>query len=342
MAVHDSGRRPRTTRLAWLGVLVFAVGCRRPNAPASWQDPSPHTTRMVRVDSATTLEVLDWGGHGPEIVLLAGLGNSAHVFDRFAPLLADSFHVIGITRRGFGASSQPPASQTALLVADLAAVLDTLGVQRAILIGHSIAGEELTAFGARYPDRTAALVYLDAAYDRSGFARVLQGTPIPPPPPMTAADSASPAAVAAYVDRTYGLTLPESEVRAITRFDSVGHYRGDVTPDSVAGVMMAHLQPPDYAHLRSPALAIFAASDSIQLLVPYYTALDSTGRTTVKRFAAIIAPFRIASVDGFRRSVPSGEVLEIHDANHYVFISNESETLHAIRAFLARRVREPR
>jgi non-heme chloroperoxidase len=329
-------------RLAGAGMLLCAIGCAPKGSPGSWHDPSPHTSRMVRVDSSTSLEVLDWGGHGQPIVLLAGLGNSAHVFDHFAPLLTDSFHVLGMTRRGFGASSQPPVAETGRLVEDIAAVLDTLGVRRVILIGHSIAGEELSAFGAQHPDRTSALVYLDAAYDRSGFVHVLQGTPIPPPPPMTSADSASPAAVAAYVDRTYGLTLPESEVRAITRFDSTGHYEGDVTPDSAAGVMMTHLQAPDYAHLRSPALAIFAASDSIQLLVPYYAALDSTGRQAVERFATIIAPFRIASVEGFRQAVLAGEVLEIHNANHYVFISNQAETVGAIRAFLARRVRAPR
>ena len=182
-------------RLGRLGVVLCVICCRLSSTSAQWHDPSPHTTRAVRVDSLTTLEVLDWGGHGPVIALLAGLGNSAHVFDVFAPHFTDSFHVIGITRRGFGSSSQPPATETQQLVADLAAVLDTLGVQRAILIGHSIAGEELSAFGAKYPDRTAALVYLDAAYDRSGIVKLLQGTPLPSPPKMTAADSATPASV---------------------------------------------------------------------------------------------------------------------------------------------------
>lgn len=329
-------------RTVLLGALLCTIGCRQASGPPQWHDPSPHTVRAVRVDSATTLEVLDWGGHGPVIALLAGLGNSAHVFDVFAPQLTDSFHVIGITRRGFGASSQPPATETQQLVADLTAVFDTLGMRRVILIGHSISGEEMSAFGAEYPDRTAALVYLDAAYDRSGFAQMLQKTPIPPAPLMAAADSATPASVTAYVDRTYGLRLPESEVRATTRFDSTGRFHGEVTPDSLAGSILPHLQRPAYARLRSPALAIFAASDSVQLLVPYYAALDSTDRLAVTRFAAVVAPFRTASVEQFKREVHDGEVLEIHNANHYVFISNESETLHAIRDFLARRVHETR
>jgi non-heme chloroperoxidase len=63
--------------------------------------------RFVAVDEGVKLEVLDWGGSGRPIVLLAGLGNTAHVFDRFADQLSGSYHIYGITRRGFGASSQP-------------------------------------------------------------------------------------------------------------------------------------------------------------------------------------------------------------------------------------------
>jgi len=44
------------------------------------------------------------GGSGNPVVLLAGGGNTAHVFDEFAPKLASDHHVYGITRRGFGTS----------------------------------------------------------------------------------------------------------------------------------------------------------------------------------------------------------------------------------------------
>src|SRR5919108_1498867 len=69
---------------------------------APWRDPSPHTVRFVAVDDGVRLEVLDWGGSGRPIVLLAGGGNTAHVFDDFAPTLSDRGHVYGITRRGYG------------------------------------------------------------------------------------------------------------------------------------------------------------------------------------------------------------------------------------------------
>jgi non-heme chloroperoxidase len=54
---------------------------------AEWHDPSPHRTTLVTVEDGVQLEVLDWGGSGRAIVLLAGLEDTAHVFDDFAPML---------------------------------------------------------------------------------------------------------------------------------------------------------------------------------------------------------------------------------------------------------------
>jgi len=92
---------------AWLGgrtmpLAMLVLSC--PQRPRSWQDGSPHTVRFVTVDGNVRLETLDWGGSGSPVVLLAGGGNTAHVFDDFAPKLAADHHVYAITRRGFGAS----------------------------------------------------------------------------------------------------------------------------------------------------------------------------------------------------------------------------------------------
>lgn len=121
---------------------------------------------MIRIGPTVSLEVLDWGGRGVPLVFLAGLGNTPHVLDDFAPQFADSCHVVGITRRGFGASAgSPPPSDLDTLVADIAAVLDTLGLGQVVLVGHSIAGEERTRFSELHAPRCTGPVYLDAAYD---------------------------------------------------------------------------------------------------------------------------------------------------------------------------------
>jgi non-heme chloroperoxidase len=159
-----------------LAVLLFAHNL-APQQPGGWHDPSPHTVQFVTVDTNVKLEVLDWGGVGRPIVLLAGGGNTAHVFDDFAPKLTGSYHVYGITRRGFGASSSPVPHDNNYsadrLGDDVLAVLDALKLDRPILVGHSIAGEELSSIGSRHPERVAGLVYLDAGYAYAYFNKSL-------------------------------------------------------------------------------------------------------------------------------------------------------------------------
>ena len=141
----------------------------RPTKETAWViDPSTHAVQFISVETGVNLEVLDWGGSGRSLVLLAGLGNTAHIFDSFADKLTANYHVYGITRRGFGASSSPtPANgnySADRLGDDVLAVIDALKLNRPVLVGHSIAGEELSSVGTRHPDKVAGLVYLDAGF----------------------------------------------------------------------------------------------------------------------------------------------------------------------------------
>ena len=117
----------------------------RATRQTAWKiDSAPHTERFVSVGKDVQAEVLDWGGSGRPLVLLAGLGNTAHVFDKFAPKLIAKYHVYGITRRGFGSSSAPlPNSEnysSDRLADDVIAVIDSLHLKQTVVVGHSIAG----------------------------------------------------------------------------------------------------------------------------------------------------------------------------------------------------------
>ena len=318
-------------------VSLFA--CRSPAPPAvhqsaGWTDSSPHTVRMVAVAPDVKLEVLDWGGSGPPLVFLSGLQDVAHGYDDFAPQFTDHFHVVAITRRGYGASSQPATGyDIETRVADLQAVLDSLKLDRVALVGHSIAGDELTAFAGRYPDRVSRLVYLDAAYDHSSVATMLASVPAPAVP-MLAADSASPAAVDAYLDRTYGMMVPEAQLRAIGKYGPSGRLVANVTPDSIDAMVLAGCGHPDYAALRTPALAIFAVIDSVPDVFPAAATFDSATGAVAQRFTSALEALGSTERARFRREVPAGQVLELHGANHYVFYSNEPEVAAAMRGFL--------
>src|SRR5947208_16719575 len=103
----------------------------QPTTEAGHRDESPHPVHCVTVDRNVKFEVLDWGGPGRALVLLAGLGDTAHVFDAFAPKLANTYHVYGITRRGFVASSVPDSAYSQDRLGDhVLAVSDSLGLTR--------------------------------------------------------------------------------------------------------------------------------------------------------------------------------------------------------------------
>ena len=55
--------------------LLLAVSPVSAQQAASWHNPSPHKVQFVTVEKDVKLEVLDWGGSGRSIVLLAGSGN---------------------------------------------------------------------------------------------------------------------------------------------------------------------------------------------------------------------------------------------------------------------------
>ncbi len=211
---------PRYRRWAGCMLLVSLASCVHPQKPAGWRDPSPHSTQSVTVDDNVRLEVLDWGGSGRPIVLLAGGGDTAHVFDDFAPKLSGSGHIYGITRRGFGASGFSAKDSGADRFGDdVLAVMDALKLNKPVLVGHSIAGQELSSVGSRHPDRVAGLVYLEAGYPyafdngEGPGMQDFQKLKGPQPPPPDEADLANFVALGKYFERVNGFGFPEPELR---------------------------------------------------------------------------------------------------------------------------------
>jgi pimeloyl-ACP methyl ester carboxylesterase len=127
------------------------------------------------------LEVLDWGGSGEVMVLLTGSGDNAHVFDYFAFQFTNFFHVIGITCRGWLPSSQPTNGyDVETRAADDIKVLDALGIKKAVFVGHSIAGAELSKIAVKDPNYVDKLVYLDASdlSERNTFSDIPEPFPL--------------------------------------------------------------------------------------------------------------------------------------------------------------------
>lgn len=295
-------------------------------------DTSRHKVRFVTVEPGVRLEVLDWGGTGNTLVLLTGLGDNAHVFDQFAYQFNDRFHVIGITRRGFGRSSQPAHGYDLDTRArDDIAVLDKLNIREAVFVGHSVAGTELNKLGAVYPDRVKKLVYLDALDIGSGGWVILPQPP--PPPPDTAADLKSVQRFAAALARSDGYRKPLAAICNMTRRDSSGRVVGAITPPEISSKIYEGLQPAQYDRIQAPALGIFNKITP-QYRLPYYWDLDPAQQEEFNRNIRSLATWIEGAIQRFRSGVTNSRVIELHDTNHYVFIVDEALVVREMRKFL--------
>jgi pimeloyl-ACP methyl ester carboxylesterase len=311
----------------WIGTLAALLGS---VSGHSWQiDPAAHTVQFIAVDNNVKLEVLDWGGSGRPLVLLTGMGSNAHVYDNFAPKLTGTYHVYGITRRGYGKSSAPaPTSANYAadrLGDDVLAVIDALKLNRPVLVGHSLGGEELSSVGSRHPEKVAGLIYLDAGYGYAYYDRSrgdliidlndlqkkleqLQPGKLPPDPKP-------------LIRELLETNLPgiEQDLREMQKSLEVGPSRpaGSVQPTEQA--ILAGMQK--YTDIEVPILAIYALPHGGGELGPAAEARDlvTTG----------------AQAKAFETGLPSARVVRLPHASHYVFQSNEADVLREMNAFIS-------
>jgi pimeloyl-ACP methyl ester carboxylesterase len=267
-------------------VAIVVVGGSTPCLAQT--DSSSHTERFVQANGVA-IHVLDWGGAGPNLVFLTGFGDTAHTFDSIADHFRRRFRVLAMTRRGRAPSSQPATGYDKdTLTADVVAALDALEIQRAHLVGASIAGIEMTEIARQYPGRVLSVVYLDAAIDAADAARVMKLDPLAPPP-------STPGSQSAQIDlwwETYS---------------------------------------PDFAVLKSPALAFFAmqsrhpyvpadASDGIRIKADAYWATEA--KALVERMVA-----------KFRREAKLGEAVLLLDASHHLYQDKREDVVKRMDAF---------
>jgi pimeloyl-ACP methyl ester carboxylesterase len=300
-------------------------------------DSSRHTVQMISVEKSVNLEVLDWGGTGRPLVLLTGLADTAHVFDEFAPKLTVSYHVYGITRRGRGASSAPEPNATNYtadrLGEDVLAVINALHLNKPIIAGHSIAGEELSYIGSHHPEEVAGLIYIDAGYPyalydqangeleldsielRNELRQFIEGYSMEP--------------VDDYDSLIANLQRVEKEVKEQQQ-DT-----GNLPPTPVSARMTPDLFAimegrERFTTIRAPALAIFADGENPGAV----SGDDPQSRAQAVR-QALMRRNKERQVEAFERQVPSARVVRIPHATHYVFRSNEADVLREMNAFIA-------
>lgn len=109
------------------------------------------------------------GDGRPVVVLLHALGEDASTWDAVHPWFADRFQLLAVSLRGHGASSWPGAYPLESMRDDVLGVLDHLGLEQVLLIGHSLGGVVAYLLAQQQPSRLTGLVVEDIAppYPRS-------------------------------------------------------------------------------------------------------------------------------------------------------------------------------
>lgn len=331
----------------WIQGSRLPLNFQKATKSTAWPlDASPHTVQLITVEPGVKLEVLDWGGTGRPLVFLAGLGNTAHVFDKFAPKFTGKCHVYGITRRGFGDSSAPTPNgnnySSDRLGDDVLAVIDALNLQKPVLAGHSIAGEELSSIGSRHPEKVSGLIYLDAGFPYAFYDRVL-GDPqldmldtrnrIEQLLPNNGDPSGQKQAIEGLL-----ASLPQLEKDLQNQLKLLPAISPPTTnpppppspmPPSASQAVALVSGEHKYTEIKAPCLAIFA--------VPHDPNSDAILPTDPAHHAAAVA-FDLERTtnlsNAFAAGVPSAQVVRLPNARHDVFNSNEAEVLRAMNDFL--------
>ncbi|MBI5066854.1 MAG: alpha/beta fold hydrolase [Deltaproteobacteria bacterium] len=159
------------TRIPLPLALLALVACA--SGPAPRPASSPAGERIAWVDgTAGRLRFSDGGAGGPPVVFLHGLGGDLEVWRAQLDHLRARRRAVAYDQRGHG-QSDPAGDGVYTLEAladDLEALRRGLGLERMVLVAHSMSGGVATTYAGRHPQRVAGLLYLDAVGDFSVHA----------------------------------------------------------------------------------------------------------------------------------------------------------------------------
>ncbi|MEU3911655.1 alpha/beta hydrolase [Streptomyces sp. NPDC029721] len=133
------------------------------NAVAAATTAQP--TRATLTVDGRALSYLDFGGTGRPLVALHGHLSEGASFTALAAALGPEWRVIAPDQRGHGDSDRAPEYTRAGYLADLVALLDHLGIDRAVFLGHSLGAVNAYHLAAERPELVEALIDVDTAAD---------------------------------------------------------------------------------------------------------------------------------------------------------------------------------
>ncbi len=306
-------------------------------------DPCPYKSDFVHANGIR-LHYLDWGGEGPALLFIPGLGCSAYIFSQFAPRFVDKFHVLAFDRRGHGDSDYPETGYDVdTLTEDLRQFLDELKIEQVILVGHSLAYLELSRFAVLYPERVLKLVFLDAVYYRkSPEVKAVWGQN-PMPKIMPAWPKEAPDTIEEYIATVKRLfpsftviwgEAMEEQTRHVLKTTPEGKLvdkMSEAVSQAIQNTTEAYA--PEYWKIKAPVLSFHVHRDGSDFLSAEYMN-EAQKAQVLDYFQNVLEPFNAPYIEQFRREVPHAKIVEIPRGHHYCFIRHEELVFSEMRKFL--------
>lgn len=117
----------------------------------------------VALDTGVSLEVEEFGS-GPPVILLPGGAMTHRAWDHQAAVLQRRYRSLALDLRGSGASDKPPAGYSVdVFAADVASLIETLGLERPVVVGHGLGSHVALRLAAARPGLVAGLALAAAA-----------------------------------------------------------------------------------------------------------------------------------------------------------------------------------
>jgi N-formylmaleamate deformylase len=254
--------------------------------------------------NGVTLHVLR-GGHGTPLLFAHGISDSAACWLPIASqLAADGYELVAYDARGHGRSSKPERDYAiATLAEDLAGLVAALGLERPVLIGHSMGAETSFTAAALHPGLARALVLED-----------------PPWREDPAFDhGAQLAEIAAWIRATHTRTL--AELIAAERASSPRWSDAELQPWAEAKHQAVPQVAERYAAHAGTYKALLGRVTCPTLLI--------TGDPAAGAIVSAVAAARAIAV------LPNGQVAHIPRAGHSIRRDQPEAFVSAVREFLA-------
>jgi pimeloyl-ACP methyl ester carboxylesterase len=291
--------------------------------------------------NGVNLHYLDWGGSGEAILFIGGIGVNAHAFYSLASYFVMDFRVIAFSRRCHGLSDVVDHGfDLETRVDDIAKFLNYLDIKKATLVGHSMAGQEITHFASIYPDKTKKLIYLDAVFDNTLRAEILSKDPLQDHfesnPPIQEWDSVDSyfrycKQVCPYMTNRWDVW----EKSLLTNVDILeeGNVIEKFRLEHFNKMIEAYLESnPDYTRIQCPVLCFVA----IEFEHPDIK--NSMDKELVKKsneyWNTTNNKWKLDSAEQLVENAGNVNLIKFEDAHHYFFIDQEEKTAQIMREFL--------